>query len=96
MALGAIRDDLVSLLAIVVGKDQARKKVGDLEAMIRGEAQSGAEKAIPEIRKQVREEALATLSPIKPWIIAALVVGSLALLTTAGTVLYVRKKAVKA
>jgi len=89
MQFGAIRDDLVSLLAIAFGQTKAEQKVTDLEALIRSEAKTGAEQAIPEIRTQVREEATSTM---KPWIIAALVVSGLALLATAGTVIYVRRK----
>lgn len=85
MQFGAIRDDLISLLAIGFGQEKAKQKVADLEALIRGEAETGAKQAIPEIRQEVRKE-------VSPWVITAIVVSGVALLTTAGTIIYVRRK----
>jgi hypothetical protein len=85
MEFGAIRDDLISLLALGVGRDKATQKVADLEAMIRSEAETGAKQAIPTIRTEVRKE-------VSPWVITALVVSGVALLATVGTVIYVRRK----
>jgi hypothetical protein len=85
MQFGAIRDDLISLLAIGFGQEKATQKVADLEALIRGEAETGAKQAIPEIRQEVRKE-------VSPWVITALVVSGVALLATVGTVIYVRRK----
>lgn len=84
---GAVRDDLVSILALAYGGDLAKgeEKVSGLEALIRGEAKKGALEATPQIRMEVKQE-------ITPYVYIALGLGVLGLLLGAGALIYVRRK----
>lgn len=82
MGFGSVRDDLINLIAIGTGgdKQKAAAKVAELEAMIRNEAKVGAEQSIPTIKKAVQMP-----------LIAAFVLGGIALFFSVGTYIYVRR-----
>lgn len=67
--LGAIKDDLMKIFALIPGGATAAQKFADFEQLIRTEAKAGAEEAIPEIRAQVKDE-------VTPYTIAALALGA--------------------
>jgi len=75
--LAGIKDDLLRVLALVPGGFTAQTKLEELEAYIRSEAEKGARQAIPEIRRQVKQEAE---NAIKPYVLASLGLGALGLL----------------
>jgi hypothetical protein len=80
--LGGFREDLITALSIAVGKSKATKIVNDMFTTIRTEAEKGAragvKKEIPNIRKQVREEATVAATGALKEKVSPLVIGSLA------------------
>lgn len=81
--LGAIREDLVSVLSIAFGGDvkKAEAKVAELELMIQQRAAQGTAAAvqqqIPGIRAQVDQQVKKTVQPV---FLAAVAVGGLGVL----------------
>lgn len=67
--LGAIKDDLMKVFALIPGGSTAAQKFADFEQLIRTEAKAGAQEAIPEIRAQVKDE-------VTPYTVAALALGA--------------------
>ncbi len=74
MQLGAIKDDLLKIFALIPGGSTATQKFAEFETLIRTTAKAGAEEAIPEIRAQVKDE-------VTPYTIAALGLGVAGFLT---------------
>jgi hypothetical protein len=63
---GDARSDIVSALAVVMGRDKAEAWMKSLEAIIKAKAEEGAKAAIPTIQAK-----------IKPYVIGAAAVGGL-------------------
>jgi hypothetical protein len=66
--LGGVREDIIGPLSIFLGPSRANELVTNLEALIRTEAKTGAEEAIPTIRTEVQ-------ATVRPFVIAAVILG---------------------
>lgn len=88
--LGDSVSDLVSSLRQIpiVGGDIANYAQRAF-TLVRSEATSGAQSAIPQIRAEVRKEVETT---VKPWIYGALALGGVALATAVGAVIVARRR----
>lgn len=68
VGLEGTREDLVNMLSIVFGKQQAETKVAEIESLVRQRAAQGTVEALqqkmPEIRQQVRSEASKLVTPL--------------------------------
>jgi hypothetical protein len=86
--LGDARSDIVSALAVFMGKSKAEAWMRSLESVIKTKAQQGAEAAIPKIRAEVESSARKIVTPM---IVTAGAIGAVGVLL-GGFALYKSRK----
>lgn len=86
--LGDARSDIVSALAVFMGKSKAESWMRSLETLIQTKARQGAEAAIPKIRAEVESSARKIVTPM---IVTAGAIGAVGVLL-GGFALYKSRK----
>ena len=96
VTLSGARSDMVSILALFMGRSKANAWMDDLESLIMTKAKAGAEQAIPKIRTAVEVAARDAASDgakkaLTPLLVGAIAVGSLGIILSTVALIRARK-----